>query len=140
MTERYWVSGTQIGILKAVKNYPDSFKKIDEILKEVMDKQFIGNMPMPYEDYGIEIIKKEKLPDFIKNGECINKSGQKICNLGYACDACPFNYERTFSINIVVDEGNTSATKLEKHLIEEHIRQIIKRFEMKVKKFEMLGV
>jgi hypothetical protein len=162
--ERYFINGVQIGILKAVKNYPDSFKKIDEILKEIIDKQFIGNMLMPYEDYEIVIVKKKKLPDFIKDGVCVNK-GKNICNLGYACDACPFididemnkktgfiideiptfackeipdlKDERIVSINIAVDEGNTHTTKLERHLIEEDITKVIELLGMKVKKFEM---
>ena len=28
--------------------------------------------------------------NFIKNGVCHNK-GEQICNIGYACDACPYN-------------------------------------------------
>jgi hypothetical protein len=30
------------------------------------------------------------LPSFIKNGRCHNK-GESICNIGYACDGCPYN-------------------------------------------------
>jgi len=136
MSERYYLTGCQVGILKAIRNHCEPFKEIDEILKEVMDKQFIGNMPMPYEDYGIVIVKKEKLPEFIKDGICTNK-GKIICNLGYACDACPFNYERVVSISLAVDEGNTHITKLERHLIEEEITKTIEQLGMKVKKFEM---
>ena len=32
---------------------------------------------------------KTKIP-WIKNGKCIN-TGTYICNLGYACDGCPYN-------------------------------------------------
>ena len=35
------------------------------------------------------MLKIIELP-FIKNGKCIN-DGTYICNLGYACDGCPFN-------------------------------------------------
>ena len=31
-----------------------------------------------------------ELPSFIKNDVC-KKDEKEICNLGYACDACPYN-------------------------------------------------
>jgi hypothetical protein len=67
MSERYFITGVQIGILKAINKHADPFDKIDEILKDVMDKQFIGNMPMPYEDYEITFVKKEKLKNVTIN-------------------------------------------------------------------------
>lgn len=33
------------------------------------------------------------LPSFIKNGKC-EKDNMTSCNLGYACDACPYNKEK----------------------------------------------
>jgi len=58
ISSRYFITGVQLGILKALKNHCEPFKKLDEILNEVIDKQFIGNMPYPYEDYEIVFIKK----------------------------------------------------------------------------------
>ena len=55
MTERYWITGVQIGMLIALVG-----RKNDEcvkILREIEKRQFIGNMPFPYEDYGIKIRK-----------------------------------------------------------------------------------
>jgi len=42
-----------------------------------------------------EIFKERKKQSmaWIKNGKCINV-GKYICNLGYACDACPYNKEK----------------------------------------------
>jgi hypothetical protein len=54
MSERYWVTGVQIGMISSF-----SGTEVDEILKEVQDKQFIGNMREPYDDYEIVIKKKE---------------------------------------------------------------------------------
>jgi hypothetical protein len=33
------------------------------------------------------------LPNFIIDDICYNY-GDQICNLGYACDACPYNFPR----------------------------------------------
>ncbi len=35
-----------------------------------------------------------ELPHWIENGICTNK-GENICNLGYACDGCPYNLVTT---------------------------------------------
>ena len=57
MGGRYWITGTQLGMLKAFKG-----KGMDEerqkLIEEVIDKQFIENMPEPYKDYEIVIRKK----------------------------------------------------------------------------------
>jgi len=34
-------------------------------------------------------LEEAKLPEYIKNGIC-NKDEKTICNLGYACDGCPY--------------------------------------------------
>jgi hypothetical protein len=31
---------------------------------------------------------------WIVNGRCINETRNNICNLGYACDACPWNKDK----------------------------------------------
>ena len=58
VAERYWITGVQIGMIKATLEHgsPSAFKLIDEIV----DKQFIGRMPEPYEDYEIIIVRKKK--------------------------------------------------------------------------------
>lgn len=35
----------------------------------------------------------DNLPSFIVNGVC-KKDNQTFCNLGYACDACPYNKDK----------------------------------------------
>jgi len=54
-------------------------------LKEILDMYFIWNIKFK-ETYEI-------LPDYIVDGQCMNGTTrfQEICNLGYACDACPYN-------------------------------------------------
>jgi hypothetical protein len=58
MTERYFITGAQIGTISALL---DSGKIADALtlLAEILDKQFIDNMPEPYSDYEIVIRKKE---------------------------------------------------------------------------------
>ena len=41
--------------------------------------------------------KKETLP-FIEGDKCVN-DGRHICNLGYACDECPFYKNELFVVN-----------------------------------------
>ena len=48
MAERYWVTGVQIGIMIAFLQRGDT-KEAADILKEILEKQFIGRMPQPYE-------------------------------------------------------------------------------------------
>lgn len=55
MSERYWITGVQLGIIKAVletNNQPTG------MIDEIIDKQFIGNMPEPYKKHRIVIIEK----------------------------------------------------------------------------------
>jgi len=42
---------------------------------------------MVFDKYG----RKVEVP-FVKEGRCTNR-GEYICNLGYACDGCPYNSE-----------------------------------------------
>ena len=56
ITERYWITGVQIGMLTAlIRTKHDECLKL---LKEIEDKQFIGNMPEPYSKHEIVIQKK----------------------------------------------------------------------------------
>jgi len=57
MTERYWITGAQIGTINALISNGKLTKAI-ELLEEVIDKQFIGNIQEPYNEYEIIIIKK----------------------------------------------------------------------------------
>lgn len=51
MGGRYWITGVQIGMLMA---------KGTEVLTEIQENQFIGEMPQPHEDYEIVIRKKKR--------------------------------------------------------------------------------
>ena len=46
--------------------------------------------------------KKAKELSFIKNGICIN-NGESICNLGYACDGCPYNRTSVATKKQIID-------------------------------------
>lgn len=60
ISERYWVTGAQIGILRASGQRSRLVDKdVDKILKEIENNQFIGNMLEPYTDFVIKIVKKE---------------------------------------------------------------------------------
>lgn len=37
----------------------------------------------------MKLLSDDMLPVFIKKGKCIN-DGSLLCNLGYACDGCPY--------------------------------------------------
>jgi len=39
----------------------------------------------------VDMNDKKRLPHWIKDGICINETLKNICNLGYACDGCPYN-------------------------------------------------
>lgn len=58
MTERYWLTGSQLGIIKAMAKKSRFGGK--EILSELRDieNQFIGNMDEPYKDFEIVIRRK----------------------------------------------------------------------------------
>jgi hypothetical protein len=58
MSERYFVSGVWLGLLRQAVYKSKCEKKVNDLIAEVEDKQFIGNMPEPYEDYEIVIVKK----------------------------------------------------------------------------------
>lgn len=58
MTERYWITGAQIGTITALIG-AGKLTSATELLNEIIDKQFIGNMQEPYDDYKIIIVKKD---------------------------------------------------------------------------------
>lgn len=65
MSERYFITGVQLGMLKHSLETPaDVVGKInaDKILSDIEEKQFIGNIPLhyPHESYEIVIVKKDK--------------------------------------------------------------------------------
>lgn len=67
MSERYWITGAQIGeiigLIRARK-----LVQANHVLKDIAEKQFIGNMPMPYEHYDIAIFKKLMKKEGEENG------------------------------------------------------------------------
>lgn len=61
MSERYFILGSQLGILKALATRCRlGQKEMVKVIDEIIDKQFIGNMKEPYKDYEIKIVKKER--------------------------------------------------------------------------------
>jgi hypothetical protein len=58
MSERFFISGVQMGLIRYAVHGCKCEKKVHELMAEVEDKQFIGNMPEPYKDYEIVIVKK----------------------------------------------------------------------------------
>jgi hypothetical protein len=54
MSERYWISGAQLGMLKA-----DVLT--EEELENIVDKQFIGNIPMGVNEKYCEIVIRTKV-------------------------------------------------------------------------------
>lgn len=57
--ERYWVTGAQLGIFKVALETNLSVNRAKEILKKIMDNQFIGRMP-DYDYDKCEIVIREK--------------------------------------------------------------------------------
>ncbi len=69
MSERYWITGAQLGLLlgyaailrkEDAKSKKELIKQINKLLTSIEDEQFIGNMPEPYEDYEIVIRRKKR--------------------------------------------------------------------------------
>lgn len=58
MTERYWITGVQLGLLKLAIEQGIVADETKKQLNKIEEKQFIGNMKEPYEDYKIVIVKK----------------------------------------------------------------------------------
>ena len=60
------------------------------LLSRLMDNNIIcqtcGNT-VDIEEIGTD---EDETPSWVKDGVCHN-NGELICNLGYACDGCPFN-------------------------------------------------
>jgi len=110
------VTGVQIGILKAIKNYPEVFKKIDEILKEIIDKQFIGNMPMPYEDYEIVIVKKVE-KELSEKCDCGLKPEHPIGYHDFCCQICGGNHVERICPNKVLSKNQIFRHKDKKYQI-----------------------
>ena len=67
-------------LLEQKKVVEETLKNIDEILVEAKKLGIVAKE-----------LKKD-LPDFIVDGICKKDTNSTmICNLGYACDACPYN-------------------------------------------------
>ena len=64
------------------------------------------------------LLKGDGLP-FIKDGICVN-DGTYRCELGFACDACPFNAELRGSSDEIKIDGNTVSVEEVCHIIEEN--------------------
>jgi len=56
------------------------------------------------------LLKGDGLP-FIKDGICVNDGTYK-CELGFACDACPFNAELKRNEGIKIDGDHTTIEEL----------------------------
>jgi hypothetical protein len=58
MTERYFITGVQLGLLKLAIEKGIVADETKKQLNKIEENQFIGNMKQPYEDYKIIIVKK----------------------------------------------------------------------------------
>ena len=59
MSERYWITGVQLGMFQGFMSTRLK-ADLEHLIEEVIDNQFIGRMGEPYEDYEIVITKKVK--------------------------------------------------------------------------------
>lgn len=55
MSERYWVTGVQLGILKAFSKGAVFEKAVGKLVDEIIDKQFIGNFRTIEEQTNFEL-------------------------------------------------------------------------------------
>jgi len=55
MSERYYITGVQLGLIKGLA----SDKHVCDLVNEIIAEQFIGRMKEPYSDYEI-IIRRKK--------------------------------------------------------------------------------
>ena len=84
------VEETIINVLRRMGVKEESIKAIeDEKIKAIKKNEDTERAKKAYAD---NVKKAQGLP-YIKDGVCIN-TGESICNLGFACDGCPYNKEK----------------------------------------------
>ena len=98
MSERYWITGAQIGTIIALDGTGQK-ERVKKLLDEIIDKQFIDNIKEPYDDY--EIISRKKnsgiivsQPKETQPKNCVHCGSENITSLideyvkehGCACD------------------------------------------------------
>ncbi len=74
MSERYWVTGVQLGLLKVFSKGATVEKAVEKLLDEIIDKQFIGNFRTAQEQIDFETaislmqdyLEKKKLQEIEK--------------------------------------------------------------------------
>lgn len=101
-------------------------------LKDVMESELMENTECPlcagammFEESADYIADQEKdLPSFIINGKC-EKDNMTFCNLGFACDSCPYNKE-------IKNETEGMNEQIDNMLISSMIRDIESVGEEKV--------
>ena len=84
------VEETIINVLRKMGVKEESIKEITDAKVNTMKQaEEAERAKKAYAD----LQKKSAGLPYIVNGKCINE-GESICNLGYACDGCPFNNEK----------------------------------------------
>ena len=86
---RPMVEDTIINVLRRMGVKEESIKEITNAKNNaIKQKEEADRAKKAYAD----LQRKSAGLPYIVNGKCINE-GDSICNLGYACDGCPFNKE-----------------------------------------------
>ena len=95
------VEETIINVLRRMGVKEESIKAIeDEKVNAIKKSEDAEKAKKAYE----ELQRKSAGLPFIVNGKCENK-GDSICNLGYACDGCPFNKDKEATKQQIVAPG-----------------------------------
>ena len=68
MGERYLITGVELGMFQvfAKENKPD---KINKLVEEIIDKQFVGNTSNPIKQ-DVNLVSKMFSEDYVTVGEC----------------------------------------------------------------------
>lgn len=60
MGGRYFITGVQLGVILGVTQLLElpGISNMARLLRDIEKRQYIGNMPKPYEDYEIAIVPR----------------------------------------------------------------------------------
>lgn len=89
-------------IKRILSRYGVKDETIEELEKRKAEKLQTQEETIKKQEKQKEEQKKIKELSFIKNNICINR-GESICNLGYACNQCPYNRTTVATKKQIID-------------------------------------
>jgi len=112
----FWLNvanGTNIletTLMDLMEKYGAKKESIEELKKRKAEKDKQQEENRKAQEKHMAEIRRVKGLSFIEGGVCKNE-GQSICNLGYACDGCPYNKEKKAVKKQIIDAENNINTE-----------------------------